>query len=250
MNKYLVTSTKERRYRMKGAIVEGRVISLPKGVGENDLVTVWNYCMFVRSRKPGTGKIYFRNNGKWKQIATDVRIYYVGVINRIMPCYYEKYGYAIYQTKTPGYFILDCITGKNIYHGEFDIDDFNIKAGMSDDHSNSCFLIKKDATRGKKFKLLDSRGKKVFEEDYIEFLNKESFDGLRLLTIRTNKSFKLGLIRYFSDECKEILPNEYDGIHLGGIVKDKYGNFHYPTIEAKKGDEHIFFDINGSVIEA
>jgi len=246
----LSTFTKRKRVqKMKGAILEGRVISLPRGVGENDYVAVWKNCIYVRKWRTDNGKIYCKRNNRWHLIANNVRDYYVGCMNRVMPRYFDQYGYAIYETNASGFYLLDCITGKNIYHGDFDTEDFNIKVGMSEDHSNSCFLIKKDTTRGKKFKLLDSYGKKVFERDHIEFLNTESFDGLRLLTFGTNKSSKVGLIIYFLGECKVILPKKYDRIYLGGIVKDKFGNFHYPTIETKKGKEHIFFDINGSVID-
>ena len=234
---------------MKGVTIEGKVISLPRGVGENDYVAVWDRCIYVR-KVMGSGIIYYKRNNRWTAIAKNVRDYYVGSINRVSPRYFEQYGYAIYETNASGFFLLDCYTGKKICHGEFEVDDLSICKGMSKDHGKSCFRLCFKYVRDRRFELRDFEGNKVFKEETIKFLTDDSFDGLWLFTFKQKNKHEVGALSYFKGECIVIIPDEYDYIRMKGVIKDKEGKYHYPTIEAGKGEQHTLFDINGKIIEA
>ena len=121
---------------------------------------------------------------------------------------------------------------------------------MSKNHEKSCFILQFKNDRNKRFELRDSEGKKVFEEETIKFLTDDSFDNLWLFTFIAKEAHGIGAISYFMGECKVIIPDEYDYIRLKGVIKDTSGRYHYPTIEAGKGEQHTLFDINGKVIEA
>lgn len=233
---------------MKGAIVEGRVISLPKGVGEDDYVAVWNNCIYVRKWREDNGKIYCKRNNRWQLIANNVRNYHVGCMNRVMPRYFDQYGYAIYETNASGFYLLDCYTGNKIYHGDFEVDDLSICKGMSKDHGKSCFRLYFKNVRDRRFELRDFEGNKVFKEETIKFLTDDSYDGLWLFTFKPKKKHKVGALSYFKGECRVILPAEYDDIKMKGVIKDKEGKYHFPTIEAGKGEHRTLFDINGNII--
>ena len=247
---YCQLAPKEREYKMKGVIKEGKVISLPGGVSENDYVEEWNNCIYVRKWRADNGKIYCKRNNRWHLIAKNVRDYYVGCKSRVMPRYFDQYGYAIYETNAKGYYLLDCYTGKKIYHGDFEVDDLSICTGMSKNHEKSCFRLQFKNVRNKRFEIRDSEGKKVFEESSIHFLTEDSFDNLWLFTFIAKEAHGIGAISYFMGECKVIIPDEYDYIRLKGVIKDTSGRYQYPTIEAGKGEQHTLFDINGKVIEA
>lgn len=234
---------------------------LPPYDRENEKIDVWNNCCYVYGPHI-LGRIYFNKDDTWELIASDVRHYYVGPYDISVMPYYDKRGYALFDTaNTVETYLLDCETGKIVYQGYFERS-LTLRLGMSDDHQNSCFIFKICLGNDdfESYLLTDYQGKTVLNERYvgkgkkISFLLSEPLIG-HIYLIRFEKEGKCSILRYSKGKVRQIIEPKYDEIIYCGESVDRQGIIHTTTFKAlrrnrkAKAKEESYYDLDGKKIE-
>ena len=241
------------------ALLQWKLITLPDDVCDGESIEEWKNCLYVFNHKTRVGRIYFKNLTEWKLVASNVRSYTVNRYGYNMPNYLNEYGYAFFTTTDKfGNNLLDCITGKVIFQGNFQIK--SAIEGMHRNHEDSCFIFKQTVDDHVEYVLTNHEGKMILGEGYVgkdkkvEFLTYKAFGGIRPILFSDKKKGKVGLLHYFKGECIQITPVKYDSISiLLGAIKDSKGKLHYPTYKAtytyqnKKFEK--YFDMNGREVK-